>query len=50
MTFVPFPIFLELGVMGPQANRSYITGYVSVDGSIPLARRSARYVRRNVRI
>jgi hypothetical protein len=30
--------------MAPQANRSYLTGYVSVDGSIPLARPSSKYL------
>lgn len=36
-SFVPLPIFVELGLMGPQANRSNFSGYVSVDGSIPFA-------------
>lgn len=45
MTFVPLPIFIEFGVMGPQANRSNITGYLSVDGTIPLYHHaSAQYV------
>lgn len=36
MTLVPFPIFLEFGVMAPQANRSNYTGYFSADWSQPL--------------
>ena len=38
MTLVPIPIFLEFGVMGPQVNRSYMSGYMSVDGTVPLIR------------
>ncbi len=30
VTLVPLPIFFEFGVMTPQANRSYLTGYISV--------------------
>jgi len=30
--------------MGPQANRSYLSGYISLDGNIPLARPSAKYL------
>jgi hypothetical protein len=37
ITMLPFPIFIEVGVLAPQANRSYLTGYISVDGRIPLA-------------
>jgi hypothetical protein len=37
LTLVPLPIFLEVGVMGPQGNRSHLYGYMSIDGSIPLA-------------
>jgi hypothetical protein len=44
MTLIPIPVFVEVGVMGPQANRSYLSGYVSVDGSIPLARTSSTYL------
>jgi len=44
LTLLPLPIFLEMGVMGPQANRSYLSGYISLDGSIPLARPSAKYL------
>ncbi len=36
MTLVPFPIFIEIGVMAPQANRSNYTGYFSTDWSQPL--------------
>ncbi len=42
-TFVPLPLFVEVGVMGPQANRSYISGYLSLDANLPLARTSAHY-------
>jgi len=44
ITFVPTPLFLEVGVMGPQANRSYLSGYISVDGIIPLARSTNVYL------
>ncbi len=44
MTLVPLPVFVEVGVMAPQANRSHLTGYVSLDGSIPLAPASSRYL------
>lgn len=44
ITLLPFPIFFEAGVMTPQANRSYLSGYISVDGSIPLARPTTRYL------
>jgi hypothetical protein len=44
VTVFPLPIFLEIGVMAPQANRSYLTGYISVDGSIPLAKPSTKYL------
>ena len=40
----PLPIFVEVGVMAPQANRSYLTGYISVDSSIPLARPTTKYL------
>ncbi|SNT38105.1 hypothetical protein SAMN05421770_11030 [Granulicella rosea] len=43
-TFIPLPIFTEIGIMAPQANRSYFTGYVSVDGSIPLASMKLAYL------
>lgn len=43
MTFVPLPLFVEVGLMAPQANRSYLTGYISVDGRIPLAPTSLKY-------
>jgi hypothetical protein len=42
--FYPLPIFIEAGVMAPQANRSNLTGYISVDSIIPLARPSTRYL------
>ena len=44
ITFLPLPLFVEVGVMGPQANRSYISGYLSVDANIPLARISTLYL------
>ena len=44
LTFLlPF-VFTEVGVMGPQANRSNLTGYISIDSSLPLARPSAKYL------
>jgi hypothetical protein len=43
-TLVPLPIFLEAGVMGPQARRSSVSGYISVDGSIPLASQEKKYL------
>jgi hypothetical protein len=30
------PFFFEIGVMAPQANRSYLTGYMSYDLKLPL--------------
>jgi hypothetical protein len=44
LTVVPFPFFFEVGVMAPQANRSYLTGYISVDQSIPFARPTTKYL------
>jgi hypothetical protein len=44
MTILPLPVFFEFGVMAPQANRSHLTGYISLDGSIPLAPVSSRYL------
>jgi hypothetical protein len=44
ITFVPLPVFLEFGLMAPQANRSNVSGYISVDGSIPLAKPTAKYL------
>jgi hypothetical protein len=35
---IPWPLWVEVGVMGPQANRSAVSGYVSVDQDIPLAK------------
>ena len=43
-TLVPLPIYTEVGIMGPQANRSYLSGYVSVDTSIPLAKTTSTYL------
>jgi len=43
LTLVPWPLFVEVGLMAPQANRSNLTGYVSVDGKIPLASTSLKY-------
>jgi hypothetical protein len=36
MTLVPLPVDLEVGVMGPQANRSTLSGYLSTNAWIPL--------------
>ena len=44
ITFGSLPLFVEVGVIGPQANRSYISGYLSVDANIPLARISSLYL------
>ncbi len=44
MTLVPLPVFIEVGIMAPQANRSYLSGYVSLDSSIPLMRSSSEYL------
>ena len=44
MTLIPLPIFFEFGLMAPQANRSNYSGYISVDGSIPLAPPSSKYL------
>jgi len=30
------PVFFEIGVMAPQANRSYLTGYLSIDAKVPI--------------
>jgi hypothetical protein len=44
ITLAPLPVFLEVGLMGPQANRSDLSGYISLDGDIPLARSTAKYL------
>ncbi len=44
ISFIPLPIFIEVGVMGPQANRSNVSGYLSLDGHIPLARTTTTYL------
>ncbi len=44
MTLLPLPLFLEVGLIAPQANRSYLSGYISLDSSIPLAPLSSRYL------
>ena len=44
MTLIPTPLFIEFGVMAPQANRSFLTGYLSVDSSIPLGRLNSKYL------
>lgn len=44
MTLLPTPIFFEVGVMGPQANRSNFSGYISLDEDVPLARTGRKYV------
>jgi putative flippase GtrA len=44
LTLVPLPVFFEVGVMAPQANRSDLSGYISLDSSIPLARGSTKYL------
>jgi hypothetical protein len=42
--FLPLPLFVEFGIMAPQANRSYLSGYLSVDGRIPLASLNVHYL------
>lgn len=42
-TWYPLPVFVEVGVMGPQANRSDVSGYVSADVDIPLSRLDRKY-------
>ena len=37
------PLFLEAGVMGPQANRSFVSAYLSADARFPVARFRAGY-------
>jgi len=44
LNIIPLPVFFEVGVMAPQANRSYLSGYISLDGSIPLARSTTKYL------
>jgi putative flippase GtrA len=44
MTLVPLPVFIEVGIMAPQANRSYLSGYISLDSSIPLIRSWSKYL------
>lgn len=44
LTFAPLPLFFEVGVMGPQAHRSSVSGYLSLDGSLRLARADVRYL------
>jgi putative flippase GtrA len=44
MTIVPLPVFIEVGIMAPQANRSSFSGYLSLDTSIPLAPSSSKYL------
>jgi len=43
LTLLPLPVFFEVGMMGPQANRSHFSAYISFDGSIPLAPPSTLY-------
>jgi hypothetical protein len=41
---VPLPVFIEVGIMAPQGNRSYLSGYISLDGTIPFAPPSSKYL------
>lgn len=41
---IPLPVWAEVGVMGPQANRSNYSGYVSVDEEIPLLWKDHTYM------
>ena len=44
MMLLPVPVFAEVGVMGPQANRSNFSAYISIDGNFPLTRTDAKYL------
>ena len=44
MVLLPVPVFVEVGVMGPQANRSNVSAYISVDESINLAKSTGKYL------
>lgn len=44
ITLLPLPLFFEIGVMGPQANRSSYSGYISFDGEIALAKQKVKYL------
>jgi hypothetical protein len=41
---MPLPIFFEVGIMAPQANRSNFSAYISVDGNIPIAPPTIKYL------
>jgi putative flippase GtrA len=43
MDFVPLPIFIEFGVIGPQAAGSKVSGYMSLDTNIGLAPAKTAY-------
>ena len=43
MTLIPVPAYVEFGLTGPQANRSHLSGYISFDANIPLARPTVKY-------
>lgn len=43
LSFPIAPLFLEFGVMGPQANRSYVSAYLSADARFPVAPSRAGY-------
>ncbi len=43
MTLLPFPVFIEAGVMGPMANGRAVSGYLSLDGNISLAPTGLKY-------
>ena len=38
------PVFFEFGIMGPQANRSYLSGYMSIDAKIPVRNIDSKYL------
>jgi hypothetical protein len=44
MMLLPVPVFAEVGMMGPQANRSNFSAYISIDGNFPLARTTDKYL------
>jgi hypothetical protein len=44
LIFAPLPLFFEVGMMAPQANRSRLSAYISLDASLPLAHTSVKYL------
>jgi hypothetical protein len=44
MVLLPVPVFVEVGVMGPQAGHSNVSAYISIDESINLAKSTGKYL------